>query len=360
MSLADFQNEKSRLSEMLSKERDERQSKLDEQMEKYKENVKDPLEGIASSGVEDTSLNLVKNVIGNMGKKVINKLGITPDTIKAFTDKIDKIDKKELLRNPKKALKKAFEGSEDDEGIQALLKKTLESKIKNVVPKELTDKLPGITRDVKTAGKKVLKQGKTVLEDGTSRLTNLTDGIPSLDADIARALPINPSSLDIQSASLRQQMRNPLKLDDDLSRAQAEARPVRLFPEEEEEDAIRPVARGANIADDVKGAGARVTAGIGDEEAKAAAQAIAKREASALAEKETKQGIKKTVEKAGEKFLKVDAETGGPEGDLLGDVVAGIASLGTMIFGIKHKPKTASLPPITRVNPSLQLGLDIA
>lgn len=76
-------------------------------------------------------------------------------------------------------------------------------------------------------------------------------------------------------------------------------------------------------------------------------------------------GLDDTIEKAGTKALgetgEIDAIGGGPE-DPIGDVIAGVVGLGTLlggIFGDKPKQVTPKLPPPPNVEQAVQIGVDI-
>lgn len=70
---------------------------------------------------------------------------------------------------------------------------------------------------------------------------------------------------------------------------------------------------------------------------------------------EDKPGVLEDFGKAFEKGATVDAELGGPE-DIAGDVVAGIISVGTLLFGLNSAHKDSQPPAIKQVNPTLQYG----
>ena len=129
MDLYNFQTSKEQLAQQSREREAEVKEKAEKAQEKYNENVRTPLEMVSGSAVEDTSLDLLKNGIKRLSSKTAEKLGISKDTVKSFTDKLDKIDKKELLKNPKKAIQEAFKG-EEDEGVKSLLKKTLQENLK--------------------------------------------------------------------------------------------------------------------------------------------------------------------------------------------------------------------------------------
>ena len=114
MSLYDFQSLKAQLGGQIREKEEDAKAKAQESIDKYNENVKDPLEGVAFSGIEDTSLNLVQSGIKSLGTKAGKKLGISDKNIKKFTDTVDNIDVKDLLKNPKQALKNALQGGGDE------------------------------------------------------------------------------------------------------------------------------------------------------------------------------------------------------------------------------------------------------
>lgn len=333
MDLSSFQQAKAQLGNISRTREEDAKEKSQKAIDKYNEQVKNPLEMISGSAVEDTGLDIVKAGVKSLGKDAINKLGITKDTIKTFTDKLDKIDKKELLKNPKKALEDAFKG-EDSEGIKALVKRTIQEKLKNVEIKgvgKVKDLLPKINKDIKAPVKKLANVN---LKGKAENLAKANSDTSSLDDDILKAIPANPNANDIRSAQLRQSMRdlrtkpNTLTLDDDLTNAQRGGQKVKVSLDDEPKapKISKPIAPEVDA----------------DADADAA-----------------KAGLKKAGEKAGSTFLEVDDSLGG-EGDIGGDIIAGIASLGAFIYGIKHKPKIAPMHTVGRVAPSLQLGLDTA
>lgn len=423
MSLYDFQTSKAQLANQAREREAEVREKAQKAQEKYNENVKAPLEAIAGSGVEDTGLDLVKAGIKNIGSKAAEKLGISKDTIKSFTDKLDKIDKKELLKNPKKALEDAFKG-EDDEGIKNLLKKTLQDKFKTILPKGTDDLIPSITRDIKGGTKKL----GNLSDDITGRLTNLggkaqniaSDAVKSLDPDIAKILPINPTIKDMQSAQLRQSMRDvtrdtkSLSLKDDLTNAQRGSGKLRV--KVLLDDSKSALDKKEASLKDLKGSIKDKFKSLSDTDKQAAKQEFeSKFRQLNLKQPTDREGIlnareqklnlqnetvekynpkppikpdpdvdestkainekfkptidpdeddalndfKSIAKKAGAKFLEDDALAGGV-GDVAGDIVAGAIALGSMVFGIRHKPKLPPIPIVQKVSPTLQLGLDTA
>ena len=70
---------------------------------------------------------------------------------------------------------------------------------------------------------------------------------------------------------------------------------------------------------------------------------------------EDKPSVVEDFGKAFEKGATIDAELGGPE-DLAGDAIAGIISIGTLLFGLNSAHKNDAPPPIKQVNPTLQYG----
>jgi len=420
MDLYNFQTSKEQIAQQLREKESEVKDKAEQAQEKYNENVRTPIEAISGSAVEDTGLDLVKNGIKRLTSKAAEKLGISKDTIKSFTDKLDKIDKKELLKNPKKALEDAFKG-EDDEGIKNLLKKTLEDKFKSVLPKGTEDLIPNITRDIKGNTKKLGKladnlTGKIDNLGGQSQnLADIKDTFKSLDPDIIKNLSINPSIKELQSAQLRQGMRDlgdkSLSLKDDLTNAQRGSGKLRVkislddvkstldkkeaslkdlkgniknkFKSLSDSDKIaareefenkfkqlnikQPTSREdilnareqkLNLQNEtVNKYNPKPSPDIDPENTKAVNEKF--KPTIDADEDDALNDFKSVAKKAGEKFIEDDALAGGPE-DVAGDIVAGAVALGTMIFGIKHKPKIASIPPVQQVGATLQLGLDSA
>jgi hypothetical protein len=419
MDLYNFQTSKEQLAQQSREREAEVKEKAEKAQEKYNENVRTPLEMVSGSAVEDTSLDLLKNGIKRLSSKTAEKLGISKDTVKSFTDKLDKIDKKELLKNPKKAIQEAFKG-EEDEGIQNLLKKTLQENLKKIVPEKVQDIIPSITRDIKGNTKKLGKLSDNItgkidnLGGQSQNIADVKESIKSLDPDIAKALPINPSIKDLQSAQLRQGMRDigdkSLTLKDDLTNAQRGSGKLKVkvllddtksaldkkeaslkdlksnikdkFKSLSDSDKIKareefenrfkqlnikqPTSREdilnareqkLNLQKDTVNKYKSKSPDIEPENTKAVNEKF-KPTTDADAD-DALQDVKSVAKKAGEKLIETDAELGGPE-DPLGDIVAGVVALGSMIFGIKHKPKPPPIPIVQKVAPTLQLGLDTA
>jgi hypothetical protein len=419
MDLYNFQTSKEQLAQQSREREAEVKEKAEKAQEKYNENVRTPLEMVSGSAVEDTSLDLLKNGIKRLSSKTAEKLGISKDTVKSFTDKLDKIDKKELLKNPKKAIQEAFKG-EEDEGIQNLLKKTLQENLKKIVPEKVQDIIPSITRDIKGNTKKLGKLSDNItgkidnLGGQSQNIADVKESIKSLDPDIAKALPINPSIKDLQSAQLRQGMRDigdkSLTLKDDLTNAQrgsgklkvkvllddtksaldkkeaslkdlksnikdkfkslSDADKVKAKEEFENrfkqlnikqptsrEDILNAREQKLNLQKDTVNKYKSKSPDIEPENTKAVNEKF-KPTTDADAD-DALQDVKSVAKKAGERLIETDAELGGPE-DPLGDIVAGVVALGSMIFGIKHKPKPPPIPIVQKVAPTLQLGLDTA
>ncbi len=419
MDLYNFQTSKEQLAQQSREREAEVKEKAEKAQEKYNENVRTPLEMVSGSAVEDTSLDLLKNGIKRLSSKTAEKLGISKDTVKSFTDKLDKIDKKELLKNPKKAIQEAFKG-EEDEGVKSLLKKTLQENLKKIVPEKVQDIIPSITRDIKGNTKKLGKLSDNItgkidnLGGQSQNLADIKETFKSIDPDIAKALPINPSVKDIQSAQLRQSMRDlgdkSLSLKDDLTNAQrgsgklkvkvllddtksaldkketslkdlksnikdkfkslSDADKVKAREEFENrfkqlnikqptsrEDILNAREQKLNLQKDTVNKYKSKSPDIEPENTKAVNEKF-KPTTDADAD-DALQDVKSVAKKAGEKLIETDAELGGPE-DPLGDIVAGVVALGSMIFGIKHKPKPPPIPIVQKVAPTLQLGLDTA
>jgi hypothetical protein len=419
MDLYNFQTSKEQLAQQSREREAEVKEKAEKAQEKYNENVRTPLEMVSGSAVEDTSLDLLKNGIKRLSSKTAEKLGISKDTVKSFTDKLDKIDKKELLKNPKKAIQEAFKG-EEDEGIQNLLKKTLQENLKKIVPEKVQDIIPSITRDIKGNTKKLGKLSDNItgkidnLGGQSQNIADVKESIKSLDPDIAKALPINPSIKDLQSAQLRQGMRDigdkSLTLKDDLTNAQRGSGKLKVkvllddtksaldkkeaslkdlksnikdkFKSLSDSDKIKareefenrfkqlnikqPTSREdilnareqkLNLQKDTVNKYKSKSPDIEPENTKAVNEKF-KPTTDADAD-DALQDVKSVAKKAGERLIETDAELGGPE-DPLGDIVAGVVALGSMIFGIKHKPKPPPIPIVQKVAPTLQLGLDTA
>tara|TARA_R110002012_G_scaffold264802_1_gene448197 strand:- start:354 stop:1247 length:894 start_codon:yes stop_codon:yes gene_type:complete len=297
MSLYDFQSLKAQLGGQIREKEEDAKAKAQESIDKYNANVKDPLEGVAFSGIEDTSLNLVQSGIKSLGSKAGKKLGLSDETIKNFTNKIDNINVKDFLKNPKQTLKNALQGGGEDL-----------DKMSNIDFSKITS-----SEDFKTA-----KQ-------------SLTDKLKQLPSDTQDAIE---SKLKDAGVKTTEEIRQ-LPIEDQL----AEKIKQQSSAQDALNDALKPVSR------DVK-ASSKILPDI-DEDALNTAKAAGKKE------------LEKGLEKAGGKFLETDAELGGPE-DIAGDVIAGVVALGSAIFGIKHHPKLAPLPRVQQISTSLSLGLDTA
>ena len=419
MDLYNFQTSKEALAQQTREREAEVKEKAEKAQEKYNENVRTPIEAISGSAVEDTGLDLLKNGIKRISSSTAEKLGISKETVKSFTDKLDKIDKKELLKNPKKAIQEAFKG-EEDEGIQSLLKKTLQENLKKIVPEKVQDLIPSITRDIKGNTKKLGKLSDNItgkidnLGGQSQNIADVKESIKSLDPDIIKALPINPSIKDLQSAQLRQGMRDlkdkTLSLKDDLTNAQrgsgklkvkvvlddvkstldkktndlkqlksniknkfnslsdSDRQAAKLEFENKfkqlnikqpitREDILNAREQKLNLQNETVNKYKTKSPDIVPENTKAVNEKY--NITTDANEDDALEDFKSVAKKTGEKFLEADTELGGPE-DPLGDIVAGAVALGTMIFGIKHKPKPPPIPIVQKVSPTLQLGLDTA
>tara|TARA_R110002074_G_scaffold234637_1_gene406484 strand:- start:483 stop:1388 length:906 start_codon:yes stop_codon:yes gene_type:complete len=301
MSLYDFQSLKAQLGGQVREREEDAKAKAQEKIDKYNENVKDPLEGVAFSGIEDTSLNLVQSGIKSLGSKAGKKLGISDKTIKKFTDTVDNIDVKDLLKNPKQALKNALQGGGDEL-----------DKMSNIDFSSITN-----ADDFKTA-----KQ-------------SLTDKLKQLPSETQDAIE---SKLKDSAVKTTEEIRQ-LPIEDQL----AEKIKQQGAAQDAFNDAIKPVTR------DVKDATKKLP-DIAEDALNTAEKA---------GKKELEKGVEKGLSKAGATFAETDAELGGPL-DVVGDVVAGAVALGSAIFGIKHKPKLQNLPRVQQISTSLSLGLDTA
>ena len=297
MSLYDFQSLKAQLGGQIREKEEDAKAKAQETIDKYNANVKDPLEGVAFSGIEDTSLNLVQSGIKSLGSKAGKKLGISDKNIKKFTDTVDNIDVKDLLKNPKQALKNALQGGGDEL-----------DKMSNIDFSSITN-----AEDFKTAKQSLTDKLKQLPSDTQDLIeSKLKDSAVKTTEEI-RQLPIEQQ--------LSEKIKQQSSAQDALN------------------DAIKPVTR------DVKDA----TKKLPD---------IAE-DALNTAKKAGKKEVEKGLEKAGATFAETDAELGGPI-DIVGDVVAGAVALGSAIFGIKHRPKMPNLPRVQQISTSLSLGLDTA
>ena len=100
-----FLNEKSQLAEQYEKQKQAIKDKNDAAQEKYKQRVNQPLDFLGGGLTEDSVVPLLKNALKTGGEKVASKIGLSEDTIKNLSSKLDSL-KTSDLKNPKQALKK--------------------------------------------------------------------------------------------------------------------------------------------------------------------------------------------------------------------------------------------------------------
>ena len=251
-----------------------------------------------------------------LGKAAANKLGLSEDTIKNFSSKIDSLDLKAFAKDPKGTLNKLFKSTEDGPN-------------KDALKKALTDAYKTTKSTVKDEGEGVIKKGlskglsslgkKLAVNPGESTTVNIADKVKSLsglDDDIAAAIPKNPSALDIVAAQTRQQMRETVS---------------------------------------------RNTLGnVADQGEQAASKLASKAPIIARDVEETGEDVGKTFKNAAVKGLKrmgeIDEDSGGPE-DIAGDVVGAVVGIGTLVAGIFSHKKAAVIQQFKGVSPTETIGL---
>lgn len=402
-----FQNQKAQIGEQYQQQLAAIKAKNDAAQEKFKQNVNQPLDIFGAGLTEKSVVPLLKDVFKAGGKKVASKLGLSEDTIKSLSSKLDSL-KSSDLKNPKAALKKLLSGnetSEEKQSIKDALSKTFKS---------FKDASAETLQKLKTSPVDVLDKLKSVvgkkgpLNKAQSTLKNLTgDTIDSLDDDIKAGLGKNPSIRDILSAKTRQEMRaggrKGLKLGDDLTNSQLQGKPVQQMIINDD-----PIAkRGAELVQREKQVNNRIQ-NMNDTDQQAARQTISEqqkildfdpakqgdaqsildaREANVTIKenvadsidggvkqvtpeikpvvedvtddigKQAESDFKTTAKKALSKAGQVDAEGGGPE-DPVSDVIGAIVGVGTLLAGIfKHKKAPPTIQPQI-VTTSLNIGLD--
>ena len=391
-----FLNEKSQLSNQYQAQLKAIKDKNDEAQAKYKEIVNTPLDVLGGGLTEDSVVPLLKSALKSGGEKVASKLGLSEDTIKTLSSKLDSL-KASDLKNPKQALKKLLSGNESSEEKQSI-KDALSKSFKSFkdAPENTIDKLKSV----------VGKKGP--LNKAQSTIKNLTgDTIDSLDDDIKEGLGKNPSFRDILSAKTRQEMRaggrKGLKLGDDLTDSQLQGKPVQQMIINDDPIAKRgaelvqrekqvnnriqnmndtdqaaardtiseqqkildfdPAKQGdANSILDAREANVTIKEGVADSidggvkqgvpEVKPVVEDVSD-DIGKAAESDFKTTAKKALERVGE----IDAEGGGPE-DPVADVIGAVVGIGTLIAGIfKKKKPPPSIQP-QQVTSSLNIGLD--
>ena len=391
-----FLNEKSQLSNQYQAQLKAIKDKNDEAQAKFKETFNTPLDVLGGGLTEDSVVPLLKSALKSGGEKVASKLGLSEDTIKTLSSKLDSL-KASDLKNPKQALKKLLSGNESSEEKQSI-KDALSKSFKSFkdAPEETLSKF----KDV------IGKKGP--LNKAQSTLKNLTgDTIDSLDDDIKEGLGKSPSFRDILSAKTRQEMRaggrKGLKMGDDLTDSQLQGKPVQqilinddpiakrgaeLVQREKQvnnriqnmNDADQQSARDtiseqqkildfdpakqgdANSILDAREANVTIKEGVADSidggvkqgvpEVKPVVEDVSDN-IGKVAESDFKTTAKKALERVGE----IDAEGGGPE-DPISDIIGGLVGVGTLIAGIfKHKKPPVNILP-QQVTSSLNIGLD--
>jgi hypothetical protein len=402
-----FLNQKSQLSEQYQQQLAAIKAKNDAAQAKFKETFNTPLDVLGGGLTEQSVVPLLKSVLKSGGEKVAEKLGLSKDTIKTLSSKLDSL-KASDLKNPKQALKKLLSGnetSEEKQSIKDALSKTFKS-FKDA-PEKTLQKLKDAPEDVISKFKDVIGK-KGPLNKAQSTLKNLTgDTIDSLDDDIKAGLGKNPSFRDILSAKTRQEMRaggrKGLKLGDDLTDSQVQGRPVQQMIINDD-----PIAkRGAELVQREKQVNTRIQ-NMNDADQQAARNTISEqqkildfdpakqgdansildaREANVSIKENVADSIdggvkqtvpyvkpvvedvsddigkqavsdfKSTAKKALERVGEIDAE-GGAGFDVGADILGAVVGIGTLIAGIfKHKKPPPSIQP-QAVTSSLNIGLD--
>ena len=392
-----FLNEKSQLSNQYQEQLKAIKDKNDEAQAKFKETFNTPLDVLGGGLTEDSVVPLLKSALKSGGEKVASKLGLSEDTIKTLSSKLDSL-KTSDLKNPKQALKKLLSGNESEEEKQSIkdaLSKTFKS-FKDA-PENTIDKLKSV----------VGKKGP--LNKAQSTIKNLTgDTIDSLDDDIKESLGKNPSFRDILSAKTRQEMRaggrKGLKLGDDLTDSQVQGKPVQqmiinddpiakrgaeLVQREKQvnnriqnmNDADQQSARNtiseqqkildfdpakqgdANSILDAREANVTIKEKVADSidggvkqtvpDVKPVVEDVSDNIGKQAAESDFKTTAKKALERVGE----IDAEGGGGA-DVGADILGAVVGIGTLVAGIfKKKKQPPSIQP-QQVTSSLNIGLD--
>ena len=391
-----FLNEKSQLAEQYEKQKQAIKDKNDAAQEKYKQRVNQPLDFLGGGLTEDSVVPLLKNALKTGGEKVASKIGLSEDTIKNLSSKLDSL-KTSDLKNPKQALKKLLSGNETSEEKQSI-KDALTKSFKSFKdePANTFDKLKTVV------GK------KAPLNKAQSTLKNITgDSIDSLDDDIKTGLGKNPSVKDILSAKTRQEMRaggrKGLKLGDDLTGSQLKASPVQqmvinddpiakrgaeLVQREKQvntriqnmNDTDQAVARNtiseqqkkldfdpakqgdAKSILDAREANVSIKENVADSIDGGVKQAVPDvkpvvQDVSDDIGKQAKSDFKDSAKQALKRVGEVEEEGGGPE-DVGADVIGAVVGVGTLITGIfKHKKPPVNILP-QQVTSSLNIGLD--
>ena len=392
-----FLNEKSQLSNQYQEQLKAIKDKNDEAQAKFKETFNTPLDVLGGGLTEDSVVPLLKSALKSGGEKVASKLGLSEDSIKTLSSKLDSL-KTSDLKNPKQALKKLLSGNESEEEKQSIkdaLSKTFKS-FKDA-PENTIDKLKSV----------VGKKGP--LNKAQSTIKNLTgDTIDSLDDDIKESLGKNPSFRDILSAKTRQEMRaggrKGLKLGDDLTDSQVQGKPVQqmiinddpiakrgaeLVQREKQvnnriqnmNDADQQSARDtiseqqkildfdpakqgdANSILDAREANVTIKEKVADSidggvkqtvpDVKPVVEDVSDNIGKQAAESDFKTTAKKALERVGE----IDAEGGGGA-DVGADILGAVVGIGTLVAGIfKKKKQPPSIQP-QQVTSSLNIGLD--
>ena len=392
-----FLNEKSQLSNQYQEQLKAIKDKNDEAQAKFKETFNTPLDVLGGGLTEDSVVPLLKSALKSGGEKVASKLGLSEDTIKTLSSKLDSL-KTSDLKNPKQALKKLLSGNESEEEKQSIkdaLSKTFKS-FKDA-PENTIDKLKSV----------VGKKGP--LNKAQSTIKNLTgDTIDSLDDDIKESLGKNPSFRDILSAKTRQEMRaggrKGLKLGDDLTDSQVQGKPVQQMIINDDPIAKRgaelvqrekqvnnriqnmndadqqsakntiseqqkildfdPAKQGdANSILDAREANVTIKEKVADSidggvkqtvpDVKPVVEDVSDNIGKQAAESDFKTTAKKALERVGE----IDAEGGGGA-DVGADILGAVVGIGTLVAGIfKKKKQPPSIQP-QQVTSSLNIGLD--
>ena len=305
-----FEQSKSLLAQQAVAKQKQIKDKFDEAQEKYKDRVKTPLDAFGGALTEDSAVSVIKSTLMKGGKAAANKLGLSEDTIKNFSSKIDSLDLKAFAKDPKGTLNKLFKSTEDGPD-------------KDALKKALTDAYKTTKSTVKDEGEGVIKKAvgslgkKLAVNPGESSTVNIADKVKSLsglDDDIAAAMPKNPSALDIVAAQTRQQMRETVSRNTLGDAA-----------DETENVASKLASKAPIIARDVE---------------------------------QTGEDVGKTFKNAAVKGLKrmgeVDEEGGD---DPVADVVGALVGVGTLVAGIFSHKKAAVMQQFKAVTPTETIGL---
>jgi len=338
-----FQIQKSQLSDQYEKQLEDIKKKQEETQDKFKQTVNQPLDFLGGGLTEDSIVPLLKSSLSTGGKVIGKKIGLSDDTLKEFTDKIDNL-KTSDLKNPKNALKKILKSSdvegEEKQSIKEALTKTL--KVVKDKPLDQLDKLRAVI------GK------KPPLNAGKASVSNIADSsIKGLDKDIQSAMGKNPSARDILSAKVRQDMRGTnrktLNLDDDLVGSQRSQSKVKVLLGDD-----NPLKQQISLKQQIQNIQDTSKIDISSGRIKVVAD---KPIAKSLIDTDKTNDLKTVAKDSLKNIAKVDEEGGGPE-DPIADVIGAVVGLGTFLGGIFGKHKQAHIANPTQISTGLNIGLD--